>query len=940
MPNARRSGRLCWVATCVIVAALGTRGRAQDPVPGRAVGHDPFAQFTLPDAWETRFWADPAAHRLLELDPKAVADLVPVQAGVRDCRCPGCEADAGIDASAAADTLAWSVLKPQVLTCRRCGLTVPNDDVPARHDKQVPEETVEVLPRVVHHYPYHQVEPEKQRHPDERLYLAAKRDYEARAFLARAALYAAVRHHELPPDRRTPDLPRLAAVLVLRFAQVYPAYATHYDQPGEPKYFQQANLPPPYRRGYRTGKWDSTANLDVPMNLVIAYALIRNDPALAEAGRLLGDPNPARTIEDDLFRASAEFVRLQPEEFGEMSLHAYRGLLAVGRLLGDPALVREAQRRLAAFAERGFYHDGLWRQADATAHRRVVGLFDGWIDRLAEEGAPGEVPMLRLARGAQAVTLGDGRGPEVVRAGWPASGTGEVPRHPALLGGAGLARLAVGRDDNALDVELRGLDAHGGEHFQRQAIRLSVGGRPVLGDLDDLPPTASGWNRATASHNTVVVDGLNQRESIALARGPAPGGDFLEFAAEPDFQVVTLEDRHAYPQSTTRYRQTVIAVASGRTRYAVSIFEVHGGLQHDQVVHAAAGLGPGVPASWQLAAAPAPAPATLLPPSIRFVPGTRAEEGRWFVQAYGEFAVLDQARLERPATGWLTTPDGAAAGVRLHLLGDFPLTAYRVASPDPTAGTAREPGQTGDGGGTRAGLILRRRSETGATLKTTFVTVFEPLAGAMPPLVRVGRVASPAGAIVLYLETADGDEHLVVDTGDAPGKAQDLALAGGGAIRTDGRVVWVTPRDLVLAGGTFAETGGRRTVQKAVAGSIVAVNRGETGAGRGWFLTDRPVPDADQLVGRTLLIRHGDGTTHGWTLTRVENSPDGRGARLHTHEEPGFLIDPESGDARYYQFPRGVAPGPHAFHVSRIARASRTGPLPAGRRSGPTTGGL
>jgi hypothetical protein len=370
---------------------------------------DLFSQFKLPDAWETRFWSLPGVRELLALDSRALAALVPVQAGLRYCRCPGC------DAGETDDPLGWSIQQPAILTCRRCGLTVPNEEIPARDDqKHVPEETVEVLPGVVHHYPYHHVAPEKQRYPDERLYLAAKRDYEARAFLAKAALYAAVRHREQPSSSRRPEFARLAAVLVLRFAQVYPAYATHYDQPGEPKYLQQADLPPPYRRGYRTGKWDTTANLDVPMNLLIAYALVRNDPALAEAGQALGDAQPARTIEHDLFRSAAGFVRLQAEDFGPMSLTAYRGMLAVGRLLNDAVLVHEALFRLGAFAERGFYHDGLWRQATATAHEQVLELIEGWIDPLlAGSGArPGdprrsslgpaprvaEVPMLTLAR--------------------------------------------------------------------------------------------------------------------------------------------------------------------------------------------------------------------------------------------------------------------------------------------------------------------------------------------------------------------------------------------------------------------------------------------------------------------------------------------------------------------------------------------------------------
>lgn len=895
---------------------------------------DPFAHFDLPDEWEARFWADPGVKSLLAIDSRALADLVPVQAGVRHCRCPGC------DAVEADDPLAWSVLKPTILTCRHCGLTVPNDQIPARNEKKVPEETIEVLPRVLHRYPYHVVEPEKQRLPDERLYLSAKRDYEAREFLAKAALYAAVRSREREADPDAPTLARVAAVILLRFAQVYPAYATHYDQPGEPKFFQPANLPPPYRRGYRTGKWDWTANLDVPMNLVIAYALIRGSPALVEAGRVLGDPNPSRTIERDLFRASAEFVRLQPEEFGEMSLHAYRGLLAVGRLLGDDTLVHEARARLDAFAERGFYHDGCWRQGDANAHRRVVGLIDGWIGRLSAGPADlrgiaatatgrrdpvrraDEVPMLALARGASAAMLADPGTPEVLQASWPSRIAESVPRHPALLGGAGLARLAVGKADAALDIELRGLDGHGGPHFQRQAIRLAVNGRPVLGDLDEQAPTVGGWDRATASHNTVVVDGLNQRESPTRAQTPADGGRFLFFAADPDFQVAVLDDPHAYPRSTERYRQTLIVGATGRARYGVSVFEVRGGLQHDQVFHAA----PGSTARWRMSAPMAPGPATLLPPSIRFFPDARTADGRWFVQAYGEFRSLSEARLSKPTMASLNGPDGL--GIRLHVLSDTPMTAYTASSPDPSVGTDTDiDAGTGPGQGAgRAGLILRRRSEDGATLTTTFVNVFEPIATGAPPLLRVGRAHASPGTVIVYLETAQGSEHLVINL--EPGTVREVKLPDGRALRTDGVAVRVTPHDLTLAGGSFAESGGGRARQEPASGRVVAAHRDVSSAGPGYFLTDAAVPDPDALVGRTLLIRHGDGTVRGWTLTRVENTPDGDAARLHVHEEPGFLIEPESGHARYYQFPRNTAPGPHAFHVPRLTRAATTASPP------------
>src|SRR5437868_1108415 len=78
----------------MVALAVGTSAavRADGP-PIPAPGSDPFAGFALPDAWEARFWADPNVKALLGRDPKALAALVPVQAGLRYCRCPACDAE-------------------------------------------------------------------------------------------------------------------------------------------------------------------------------------------------------------------------------------------------------------------------------------------------------------------------------------------------------------------------------------------------------------------------------------------------------------------------------------------------------------------------------------------------------------------------------------------------------------------------------------------------------------------------------------------------------------------------------------------------------------------------------------------------------------------------------------------------------------------------------
>ncbi|MDB5349226.1 MAG: hypothetical protein JWN86_473 [Planctomycetota bacterium] len=895
------------IALFSLVVSIGIGSRADADV-------SPFARFDLPDPWEARFWADPGVEGLLKLDTKALAALVPVQAGLKHARCPKCAANE------ADDPLSWSNVKPESLHCRKCGATLPDDHIPAKTDGKVPEEVVEVRPRVFHRYPYHRVEAETQRYPDERIYLGAKRDYEVREFLAKAALYAAVRYRERASDQTNSNLARIACVILVRFAQVYPLYATHFDPIGGPKYFDRADLSPPYRRGYGTAKWDSSGCLDVPLNLVIAYALMRDDPAMLEAGKALGDGHPNRTIEHDLFRASAEFVRGQPEEFAETSLYAYRGMLAVGRLIDDPGLVHEAQARLDGFLARGFYHDGLWRLGDATAHRRVVGQIDGWIDRLLtgysdppryippdgsrrfeKHVGASQLPMVELARSASDASWFDPRSstPDFQLASWPAPAPKTGARRPALLGGAGIARLGIGQGDDALDLELRGLGDLGGMPSGRLALRVAVAGRPVLGDLDGNASTAWGFERATASRNgLVMVDGLNQRETIDALNDPAPGSDILFFAAEPDFQVVQLGDRFAYPRSTKRYRHTVLASAGPKTRYAVSVFEVEGGLQHDQVFHGGSAVG-GAP--WRLSVATDRGPESLLPPGMPFVATTRPEGGRWFVQSMGAFEDLFQARLDRPAQAVLGTP--GTTGVRLHLLNEVKTSAI----------VGRSAGGSADG---RPALIVRRRSEEGRNLSTTFVTVIEPL-GVSPPLRRVGRIATSAGVVAIAIEASEGVEYLVLN--GSPGEACETDLPDGRVVKTDGLAVRITKAGPTLAGGTFVQVGDSRLIQARITGTVVASGRVERGPARGQFRVSESLSKPEQVAGRTLLIRHGDGSSRGWTLVSAENLAEG-GARLFVREEAGFRIDPESKVARYDRLPGTLVPGPHRFAIPRIAR--------------------
>lgn len=510
------------------------------------------------------------------------------------------------------------------------------------------------------------------------------------------------------------------------------------------------------------------------------------------------------------------------------------------------------------------------------------------------------MPMLALARSAGASMLADAVPPEVRQAAWPTVETTGPLRRPVLLGGSGVARLAVGEGANALDLELRGMGHFGTPRSRRQALRLAVGGRTILGDLDDLPPALDGWDRASASHNTVLVDGLNQRETPRLMREASLGGDFMFFAADPDFQVAVLDDPRSYPRSTTKYRQTVVACSGPKARYAVSVFEVAGGLQHDQFFHAS----PGEPARWTVSVPMSPGPDSLLPPTIPYLPNANAEDGRWFVQAYGEFDRMAHGSAVVPALA--TLGEAGRPGVRLHLLGDTPFSVV-------TGSTPRAPSKDE---AERSVLLLRRSSKDGGTLESTFVTVFDPI-GPKPSLTKVGRMSATPGFVVLYLETLDGPEHLVINL--RPGTIRTVQLADGRDVTTDGFVVRARRDELMLAGGTVAVASGVSVRQPSNSGSILSSTRFPTAEARGWFETDAVIPADPSLVGRTLLIRHGDRTSHGWTLTRIEPIGNNR-VRLYVREEPGFLIEGNDRAARYYQFPATTHPGPHSFTIATIQR--------------------
>jgi hypothetical protein len=816
--------------------------------PGTPPQADPLRRLRLPDAWQSRFWSAPGVMSLLDLEPAALAALVPPQAGLRFCRCPACPA------SEQEDTLDWSPARPGVVTCRLCGIDFPNESFPAKvalipgQPPTIPEEVVEVRPRVFHHYPFHLVDPEKQIYPDERLYLAAKRDYEARGFLAKAALYAAVRYRDSPDQSRDPRLARLASLILLRFAQVYPDYALHDDAPRSPKILHPANLKPPFRSGYRTARWDWLGCHEVPLPLVIAYSILRDDPALIEAAHTLGEADPHRRVEDSLIRPAAALLALQPIDDSAATLYAARGLLAAALVLRDRNCAELGLRRLERVLIHGFRHDGTWPASEAGEDSQVASLLADWILPLIHAcrplGSPADdVRFRELNARVQLVLDANPRPPsveQILLAAYPTTPNPDQATGTGLLGGAGVARLAAGPSSARLWLQIgppnAALDAPAID------LQVRVAGQSILRSFPESHPRATLYP--------------------------------LFYAADSSIQIASLASRDISTEGDATVRQLIIAVTSPTASYAVSIVE--------------------------------PAPGAL--PALQY----SLDHGVQILDPDTGLPTLQQPQdALQPSQLLLQRPSGF--GLRLHLLNPG---LHRIeASP---ASDSRS--QT---------IRIARPGDPNTAAPAAFVTVFEPVAPFdCPAPDRVGRMASSPDLIALVVETRSGPEFLIVNR--QPGTPQTLTLPGGRSIQTDGLVTLIRPDRISLAGGRFAQVGPLRVEHPQYRGAVRAARGLALDGALGSFELRGQVAPTDGLVGRTLLIRHGDGVSRAWTITRADLLGE-HWARYWVREDPGFVLDASAHLAQDRAYPQAEHPGPHSFTVCLLTHRDvhATAPQPA-----------
>lgn len=156
------------------------------------------------------------------------------------------------------------------------------------------------------------------------------------------------------------------------------------------------------------------------------------------------------------------------------------------------------------------------------------------------------------------------------------------------LAGFGLGILERGRGDSGRALSLwYGSSGGGHSHRDRLNLELWAHGASLAPDFGYpehwTQPRNVEWISNTTSHNTVLVNAEGQPE----AGWNGPGSGYLTlFKRSPALDVIEAEGGAAYKGIVSKYRRlTALIDCSAGGGYALDIFRVQGGKQHDYLFH-------------------------------------------------------------------------------------------------------------------------------------------------------------------------------------------------------------------------------------------------------------------------------------------------------------------------------------------------------------------
>lgn len=869
---------------------------------------------------------------VLRLTDAEITRRIPNRSGFFFVDCPNC------DAGAEEGQLAWTFDRPDEVYCRYCQMRFPNERFPENQVLQVKNARGEIQD-----YPYWEapdppprgrpsINPKTGRPEGYRHFFTARAWYYAREYFARAVSDLA-RLYQLTGER---DHARRAALILDRFAQVYPGYCARFDYPFTQKRIFPGDQGHPYPVSeYRAAKWSWWGYMDVPDDLMRAYEVLRTSGEI--------NAEMKHRIEDDFFRATVAFIRGYEPTYSNMDPTLLRSLIVAGKVLGDPGQIHDVVAWIEQIVARQFFADGMWREGTVSYHNQTfVGLrilieqLNGYSDppgyRHPKDGTrydkldlAGRFPILEKARtipeqfqypNGRAVVIHDTWSND--RGSGPTTATG-----PLLLPAFGHARLGSGRDQDQLQAHLHFSGGYGHQHADLLSITLFALGNERLSDLGYSHTRYRSWAAGTLAHNTVMVNGREQ--DTGSESRPNDGALTLYIPGDSTFQAVEAAAPRAYPGITRDYRRmlNLVGIDPGRT-YVVDTFHVIGGDRHEYALMGDADHDGAIETDLPRQ----PHGANLLPAGVKASLPTGenvggSAEGHNIAYAF----VRDVTRARAPDQPWTAqftsqaTPRGL---VRVHGLPQPETDVFLAHAP-----SVRRAGSD-DSLVDRfnAPMLIQRRE--GRDLSSTFATVLEPYAD-RPFLQAVERLpldAGDPGDLALKVQWDGGADYLLI----AHAVAGSTIRSGNITLR--GRLGFIRERAgrierMVLVNGTDLQFGSQHLIgNQAIRGNVVGTLRRARGDVLDGLIIADALPANIPIKGRTVIVSNRDGFTQGHEI--VGNAEHQGRPVLVLANDPAFEIDAQSKSQAQF-FPRRSWDGANSFEIAEVTTRDEPNTKPSAR---------
>lgn len=714
-----------------------------------------------------------------------------------------------------------------------------------------------------------------------------------------------------------------AVILLERFAEVMPSWPV-YTNDGALVAVPVSDTKV-WTRWNARGLWGVWHHQDLQeaRELPLAYDFVAGSGAVAARSQKRGK-DVAKLIEDDLLRYSVE-VSLHFEQngiqvgglpaedhaYGNMAGYLYDGTITFGKVV-EPAFIHITLRRMRNQLWVSFFRDGAWRESTPSYHRQVVGYckkneqalagysdptgftFTGYTTRLGDSfaGAGQRIDSLvpfagleeawgRAKTAMDLLTYPNSiyhvvHDTHSTQQNWEFAPTTSAPG--CLFG---MRHCVMGRFADAeqvqVDLHFGGTDGH--EHYDSLNLALWALGAELLSEGEYKEYGNEAWNRATAGHNTIVVDETNQNSRWDNGIAPTvddalDGIGFYHFqdygqgdsrnsgdlqlwdVTLPHLMVVEAAGESAYKDKldapVTRYRRALVMVQiEGTAFYLIDVFRVAGGTTHDWMLHGRLDEDYTVESDLTLASAS----------GKRFdylaLSKQAVTDGPW----YNEFVYASGARLRTTMLG--------ATGTEVS--------------------TGRAPAMRRAG---EATFVDVRR--TGG--ESVFVAVHEPHDGT-PRVVEVKALLAAAKAddpvaLTVTLDTGRVDTFaLTLDQPPYPERTLP-----GTDVSFKGRLVYLAKetqgyRSMVLLEGASL-TVGDMALEAASGdfshrGTVTDVLREAKGDADDAFVTTTPLPTTG-LEGHTLLLQLPDGRTEGYTIEQIVTA--GGSTQIRVKGDPGLEL--------------------------------------------------